>query len=73
MTEAEAKLQKMLFNEAMGLIEHNADRADHYRSITVVAVDALEATLLMVKSGRINDARERIESALALVKEMVRA
>jgi hypothetical protein len=57
-------IDDVLFNEALRMGDDAARRADRYREMATLAIDAIEGALLALKSGRSQDARNRLETAV---------
>jgi len=65
MTDVHQKMvDRIMFDEAIRLGDDAARRADRYREMSVLAIDAIEGALLALKSGRSQQARERLEAAV---------
>jgi hypothetical protein len=60
----EKTVDLVMFEEALRLGNDAARRADRYREISTLAIDAIEGALLSLRSGRSQQARERLETAV---------
>ena len=57
-------VDRIMFDEALRLGDDAARRADRYREISTLAIDAIEGALTSLKCGRSQQARERLETAV---------
>jgi hypothetical protein len=57
-------ITREIFDEALRIGNHSVTQANKHMRISRVAVDAIHQALALIKSGRITEARDRLDRAL---------
>ena len=70
MSGAKDTVKLALFNEALRVGTKSADQAQKQMQINRAAVDAIQEALVLLKSGRAREARERLETGLVAVTRL---
>lgn len=65
-------IDRAMFDEAMRIGNQSVTQANHQMRISRIAVDAIHQALELIKSGRVDQARDRLDKALLAVTKMSR-
>jgi hypothetical protein len=65
-------IDRAMFDEALRIGNQSVTQANHQMRISRIAVDAIHQALELIKTGRVTEARDRLDKALLVVTKMSR-